>query len=204
MNLAAAFHACAQARPEKTAVFWGETELSFATLQRQSWAVSRRLMEDFGVKRGDRVGLWLKNRPEFVPAFFGILGTDAAVVPINNFLKPAEVNFILNDAGVDVLITDAELAAHAAALQAARPTLKIFQIESAVSDHPPANARPDSARAESDLAVIIYTSGARADRKERCSRMAISSKMWRAAAWCSRRWKPTASPSCCRCSTVTC
>lgn len=159
MNLAAAFHACAQARPEKTAVFWGETELSFATLQRQSWAVSRRLMEDFGVKRGDRVGLWLKNRPEFVPAFFGILGTDAAVVPINNFLKPAEVNFILNDAGVDVLITDAELAAHAAALQAARPTLKIFQIESAVGDHPTANAWPDSARAESDLAVIIYTSG---------------------------------------------
>jgi len=27
------------------------------------------------------------------------------VVPINNFLKPDEVNYILNDAGIDVLIT---------------------------------------------------------------------------------------------------
>jgi acyl-CoA synthetase (AMP-forming)/AMP-acid ligase II len=35
--------------------------------------------EQFGVQPGDRVALWLKNRPEFVPALFGILNAGAVV-----------------------------------------------------------------------------------------------------------------------------
>jgi len=159
MNLVAAFNTSAQAHLDKTAVFWGESEISYATLQRQSRAVTRQLAETLAVKAGDRVGLWLKNRPEFVPALFGILGADAAVVPINNFLKPAEVSFILNDAGVEVLITDEELAVHSATLQAARPSLKICRVESAVADAATGSATVESARRTSDLAVIIYTSG---------------------------------------------
>ena len=59
------------------------------------------------MKPGDRVALWVKNCPEFVPAVFGILSAGGVVVPINNFLKPAEVSYILNDSGANVLITDA-------------------------------------------------------------------------------------------------
>jgi long-chain acyl-CoA synthetase len=156
MNLAAAFAATVQTRPDKTAVFWGENQITYATLQTQALAVAQRLSETFAVRPGDRVGLWLKNRPEFIPAFFGILNADAAVVPINNFLKPAEVSFILNDAGIDVLITDDELGAHAAALTAGRPGLRIFGIEEAVAQ---LGGALQPQRAEHDLAVIIYTSG---------------------------------------------
>ena len=60
---------------------------------------------------------------------FGILHTGAVVVPVNNFLKPAEVGYILNDGGIDVVITDAELRAHETELLAARPSLKFFQVE---------------------------------------------------------------------------
>ena len=93
------------------------------------------MQNDLGVKPGDRVGLWLKNCPEFIPALFGILQTGAVVVPINNFLKPAEVSFILGDAGADVLITDATLAEGLPALIAARPGLKCvaLQVEQFVS-----------------------------------------------------------------------
>ena len=73
--------------------------------------------------------MWLKNCPEFIPSLFGILRAGAVVVPINNFLKADEVNYILGDAGIDVLITDAELGTHHRALEAARPHLKIFRIE---------------------------------------------------------------------------
>ena len=89
----------------------------------------------FGVKPGDRVALWVKNCPEFVPAVFGILSAGGVVVPINNFLKPAEVSFILNDAGVNVLITDPELAAHFDALKAARPSLQILRVEQFAALH---------------------------------------------------------------------
>src|SRR5437870_3964301 len=98
MNLASAFAASVQQRPEKVAMFWGETEFTYATLLAQSLKVAAQLARDFRVKPSDRVGLWLKNRPEFIPAVFGILNVGGVVVPINNFLKPDEVNYILQDA----------------------------------------------------------------------------------------------------------
>src|SRR5437870_880208 len=116
MNLVSAFGASAQRQSQKTALFWGEREYSFAELWDQSVAVSQQLQRAMGVKAGDRVGLWLKNCPEFIPSFFGILRAGAVVVPINNFLKPHEVNYILRDAGIDVLVTDAELGAQFPAL----------------------------------------------------------------------------------------
>ena len=159
MNLAAAFSAIVQTRPDKPAVFWGESEITFATLLAQSLAVAQILSEKFGVKPGDRVGLWLKNCPEFIPSLFGIFNAGAVLVPINNFFKPAEVGHILNDAGIDVLITDEELGAHAAALAAARPGLRICKVEESIAAIATAHSAPPAARSESDLAVIIYTSG---------------------------------------------
>ncbi len=91
MNLAIAFTSCAEKNAQKTAIFYGEREISYAELLAQSKNVAAHLQNDFGVKPGDRVALWLKNCPEFVGAVFGILQADAVVVPVNNFLKPAEV-----------------------------------------------------------------------------------------------------------------
>jgi long-chain acyl-CoA synthetase len=160
MNLATAFTASVEKRPDKIALYWGESEFSYATLFAQSRAVAAELAGKFGVKPGDRVALWLKNRPEFIPAVFGILGAGAVLVPINNFLKPDEVNYILKDGGIDVLITDDELAIHAPALLAARPQLKIFKVENFPASPSPISHLPSPpACNESDLAVIIYTSG---------------------------------------------
>ena len=123
--------------------------------------VSKQLTASLAVRRGDRVGLWLKNCPEFVPALFGILHAGAVVVPINNFLKPGEVDFILADAGIDVLVTDEELGAHYPALAGPRPGLKLLRIERIEQEiatwKEAAPAMPSSV--ESDLGVIIYTSG---------------------------------------------
>ena len=109
MNLAIAFAATAQNPPDKTAAFWGEHEFSYGQLHAQTRQVARRLREEFGVQPGDRVALWLKNCPEFIPALFGVLEAGGVVVPVNNFLKPDEVGFILADAGVNVIITDATM-----------------------------------------------------------------------------------------------
>ena len=57
--------------------------MTYATLLAQSLAVGRQLIEKFGVQPGDRVGLWLKNRPEFIPGLFGILNAGAVHVPVS-------------------------------------------------------------------------------------------------------------------------
>ena len=167
MNLASAFADSVQKHREKTALFWGEREYSYQELWCESVFVSANLREQFNVKPGDRVGLWLKNCPEFVPALFGALHCGAVLVPINNFLKPDEVSFILSDAGIDVIVTDTELSKHFQALKAARPALKLLNVENLLGGlrsapqpvQVPAEAEHGANRQESDLAVLIYTSG---------------------------------------------
>jgi long-chain acyl-CoA synthetase len=126
------------------------------------------LQKRFGVKSGARVGLWLKNCPEFIPAFFGILHAGAVAVPINSFLKPDEVSFILNDAGIDVLVTDTDFEAAFPALTTSKPGLQLFLAReiaafsnqpAASAQSPPPSANKPAAIPESGLAVLIYTSG---------------------------------------------
>jgi long-chain acyl-CoA synthetase len=179
MNLVTAFAASVEQHQDKVGIYWGDREYSYKELWDRTLQVSARLQEGFNVRAGDRVGIWLKNCPEYIPAFYGILHAGGVVVPINNFLKADEVNFILNDAGIDVLITDAELGTHHRALESARPNLEFLKVEefedqatgvenralgkrtqkSASVRHPASDTRHSAPDVPSDLAVLIYTSG---------------------------------------------
>lgn len=167
MNLAGAFSESVLKHPEKTALFWGDAKYTYSELSSRSLFVAGILRLQFNISPGDRVALWLKNCPEFIPAFFGILQTGAVVVPINNFLKPDEVAYILNDAGIDVVITDSELSAHFQILKSKRPALKLLNAENALASFPvpPGGMKFETEllknpmRKETDLAVLIYTSG---------------------------------------------
>jgi long-chain acyl-CoA synthetase len=159
MNLALAFDRVAHQNLHKTALYWGEQEFTYQNFLTESARVAGYLQHQLGVSAGDRVGLWLKNCPEFVPALFGILQAGGVVVPINNFLKPGEVSFILADAGVDVLITDATLGASVKELQAALPDLRCVEVEVFANSMVEFNPPQSMEREESDLALIIYTSG---------------------------------------------
>lgn len=164
MNLFTAFARTAEAQPQKPAVFWGDDEHPYELLFAQSKWLALRLHE-MGVKPGDRVGLWLKNCPEFVPALFAVLACGAVVVPINNFLKPEEILHILDDSGIDLMLTEEVMKPHLPALTAQRPNLRYWFVEefykpenraaavASVREATPHHAQRD------DLAVIIYTSG---------------------------------------------
>jgi long-chain acyl-CoA synthetase len=160
MNLATAFAASADKNFAKTAVFWGDAEYSYEKLRAQSYWLSARLQKDCGVGPGDRVGLWLKNCPEFIAATFGALHAGAIVVPINNFLKPEEVGYILADAGAKALISEAATAGEQSELASKLPGLKFFRVDD-LANMPaqPAIEPTPAARLETDLAFIIYTSG---------------------------------------------
>ena len=159
MNLALAFAESARKQPEKIALCWGDRAFPYAELHARALAVAARLQNHFGVKPGDRVAVWVKNCPEFVPAVFGILAAGGVVVPVNNFLKPAEVAFILQDSGAVAIISDASFAEAQEKLLAFHPVTKIFKVEefanlnSQIPDFKPAT------RHEQDLAALLYTSG---------------------------------------------
>ncbi|MFN7139551.1 MAG: long-chain-fatty-acid--CoA ligase [Limisphaerales bacterium] len=169
MNLAQAFAESAVKNLKKPAIFWGEEEFSYGQLWSQTVWLSQRL-EVLGIKPGDRVALWLKNCPQFVPCLFGIWEAGAVVAPVNNFLKPEEVSYILSDAGINLVITDDTMGEACQKLQTLLPNTRFLRIEELplnrdnptnvdTSNEPALPATSNSKSKGSDLAVIIYTSG---------------------------------------------
>src|SRR5260221_10711995 len=129
MNLASEFARNAKQHGPAIALFWGDLEGSYQDLLDQSCRLARFLAQECNLTKGDRIGLWLKNRPEFIPALFATWIAQGVVVPINNFLRPREVAYILADAGINTLITETALAEGFNELRASQHNLSILQIE---------------------------------------------------------------------------
>jgi long-chain acyl-CoA synthetase len=159
VNLAQTFCETARANADKTAVYWGDDLFSYRHFEAQSAHVARQLTGTYAVASGARVALWLNNSPEFIAALFGAWQAGAVVVPINCFLKADEVAYILQDAEVDLLISEAAMGEALAKLTADRPTLRVFRREEFPAAEPPPDDWQPVPRGAADLALLIYTSG---------------------------------------------
>lgn len=58
---------------------------------------------DMGVKKGDRVGMFMPNTPQFVMIYYGILKAGAAVVATNPLYTPPEIEHQASDAGIEYM-----------------------------------------------------------------------------------------------------
>jgi fatty-acyl-CoA synthase len=90
--------------PRKPCINYYDTAISFAEFRREAELLAGYLQEVCGVKRGDRVGLYLQNCPQFAIGYYAILRADAMVVPINPMNLTKEVGHIVSDSGATVLI----------------------------------------------------------------------------------------------------
>ena len=150
----AQFDAVAAAQPRKVCIFWGRDRITNAALSGRIQAYGARLQAGYGVRQGDRVGILLKNCPEFIVALYAALKSGATVVPINNFLKAPEIQHIVDDCQIKCLVTSGDFEETLAKLQ--RVTVApLAELERGVAANPP----HWPAVAPTDLAVIIYTSG---------------------------------------------
>ena len=88
------------ARP---AAIWHDQVLSYAELSRRAACVAVSLRAR-GMERGDRVGLLINNRPEWLEAFFGTVLAGGAVVAFSTWSTPDELDWLMRDSAVRVLI----------------------------------------------------------------------------------------------------
>ena len=93
--------------PEAPALAYGKTTLSYADLHKAVSSFASGLIA-LGLKRGERVAIYLEKRFETVIASFGAPAAGGVFVPINPLLKPEQVGYILHDCNVRVLITSTE------------------------------------------------------------------------------------------------
>ena len=89
--------------PEKTALTYSEEAATYAQLESLSNQFANALAQ-LGVKKGDRVALFLPNIPQFVIAYFGVLKAGAVVTAISPMHREREVEYQLNDSGAQTIV----------------------------------------------------------------------------------------------------
>ena len=108
MNIASHVERIARQAPGRQAIVFEGQDISYGALDACAAALARSLKAN-GVRRGDRVALYLPNIPAFMLAYLAGLKTGAIVVSVNSIFKSEEVKYILNDSGAKVVFTTAEL-----------------------------------------------------------------------------------------------
>jgi fatty-acyl-CoA synthase len=99
----------AQRYPDKPVLIFYDSAVSFAGLRDEARKVAGFLEQQCGVRKGDRVLLFLQNSPQFVIGYYGILRANAVVVPVNPMSLTRDVLRYAQDAGARVAIVSQEL-----------------------------------------------------------------------------------------------
>lgn len=126
MNLSSIVGNNARWNPKATAMICADTDTrySYADLDKLINRFGSALLE-MGIKKGDRVAIYLPNSPEFIIAHFAIARIGAVALPFNIMFKGPEIKYILNNSKASVLIAAAkEAAANATGILPEIPTLK--------------------------------------------------------------------------------
>ncbi|HKU47491.1 MAG TPA: long-chain fatty acid--CoA ligase [Burkholderiales bacterium] len=98
-----AFDEATARAPERAAVVFYGRSLSYRELREAADRLACALA-DLGVKKGDRVALYLLNSPQFIIAYFAVLKCGATVTPISPVYTSHEVRYQLEDSGARAIV----------------------------------------------------------------------------------------------------
>jgi long-chain acyl-CoA synthetase len=98
-----AFDEATERDPGRTAVAFYGRSISYRELREAADRLANALAK-LGLKKGDRIALYLVNSPQFIIAYFAALKCGATVTPISPVYTSHEVKYQLQDSGARVMI----------------------------------------------------------------------------------------------------
>ena len=140
-----------------------------------AWEISNRVANQLinrGIQPGDRIGISLRNYPEWILAFMGITAMGGVAVCMNAWWSSEEMIFGIEDSGLRLLFVDQErldrIGPHADELG-----IDLVTIRCESENHPnwdaflanAQNTEPSHDIAPQDNATLLYTSGSTAHPK---------------------------------------
>jgi acyl-CoA ligase (AMP-forming) (exosortase A-associated) len=167
--------AAARATPDAPALTYGPETWTYGRLSSSVSAVGAGFLAH-GLRRGERVAVFLEKRLETVAAVFGASAASGVFVPVNPLLKPRQVGYIVRDCDVRVLVTTPErlelMKEELAACESVRtivlvgasgatssvPGRKVVSWADLVGGGAASPVTPHGA-VDFDMAAILYTSG---------------------------------------------
>ncbi len=108
ITLSGMLHQTTSRFPKQNALIYLEHQWTYQEVDNLVSQMANLLIS-YGVKPGDRVGIQLPNSPQFVISYFGILRAGAISVPINPSFSGDELIYIIQDSGMQILITNLEM-----------------------------------------------------------------------------------------------
>ncbi|MEW6271299.1 MAG: class I adenylate-forming enzyme family protein [Thermodesulfobacteriota bacterium] len=172
----------ARARGEATFLVYEDERYGFAEVCARVDALAAALVRRFGIRRGDRVAIAMRNYPEWIVAYFAITSVGAVAVGLNAWWTTEELDYGLRDCGARLVLADPERLERIAPLLGDLGPLglravavrrqeeggplppRVERFEDAVAPFAGA-ASPDVAVEPDDDAMILYTSGTTAHPK---------------------------------------
>jgi long-chain acyl-CoA synthetase len=136
-----------QAASDLPFIVYEEERLTFAEAWTAAGVLGHVLVQQFGVAKGDRVAISMRNYPEWIIAFMAATSIGAIAVAMNAHWRPDEMAYAQISPPLDVAVIGVRSGAHAAADYTA---LLASAGEAAL---------PDVAIEPDDLAIMLYTSG---------------------------------------------
>jgi long-chain acyl-CoA synthetase len=168
-----------QAHGDKDFLVYEDERTTFAEHYRMVGAIGRALGERWGVEKGERVAIAMRNLPEWAMAFWGAAVAGGVVVPLNAWWTTPELHYGLADSGTAVAFVDAARLERIAPSLAELPDLRavvvthedrspvtpprglsvpVVPFQELVGD-PGDGGLPDVTLEPEDDATIFYTSG---------------------------------------------
>jgi len=90
--------------PDRACTIFKGAVISYREMEALTNHMAAALVE-IGVKKDDRVGIFMPNVPQFIIAYFGILKAGGVVVAVNPTYPPDEVLTPVNDANIEIMFT---------------------------------------------------------------------------------------------------
>ena len=147
------FEEFAASQPEALAVLWRDRRLSYAELNAEANRFARALQQR-GVRRGQLVGLSVEKSTGMLMALLGILKAGAAYVPLDPGYPRERLAYMLDDAAVALLVSEAHL------LAALPPSgCEVLVLDDKPWAQQSGENLPRLTDEAQDLAYVIYTSG---------------------------------------------
>ncbi|MEG0438067.1 MAG: AMP-binding protein [Solibacillus sp.] len=106
MNTAELLTRAARKYPQQTAIQSMGRAVSYTALNHQANQLAHSLQQQ-GIKKGDKVAIFMPNVTEFVISYFAIAKLGAIVVPMNAKFTATEIEFVLNHADAKAIIAHA-------------------------------------------------------------------------------------------------
>ena len=158
-----------QTSSDLTFFVYNEERLSFRQGLEKASGIAHLLVGRFGVGKGDRVAIAMRNYPEWALSFSAITSIGAIAVAMNALWRPEEMAFALRDSGAKVLIADqarlnqfvhagADSDVVAIVVRPEGPTSSVADLAILLAETPGA-PMPTRHIAPDDPATLFYTSG---------------------------------------------